>query len=401
MRPRVRAFRAAHGVSATSRPTAIHEPASTIFGQSAMRRQRMQITTAAAASTSGVSGRTSVPSPVKKPASANAAASLRASVSCRTGAMPCAPISAPARRIERRLRENPHEHQQRERSEERRESFSDNRSGVARGERTQRRQPQAQLLQRAMFCRSRRNSRSDQRCENASDEINHSLREHHCDPTATKDRINRGEKCGIPGHSLIHRHQLPVDEQAVNAVVEPIARQFFVEFCIARIKWKMRDEIQPQRKTAEQRRNKMTVGNRQHARSRATGARCHSLQSICASAFRQCDATKNQPANQAARDCGRINAIVRLLPSHCTQQRFPGSSTVEHSAVNRRVASSNLARGAISYGLPTQVKTLQVRKFSRFKLVGMNRIVPFAVLVNALIARYPFAVAARFPSSFR
>ena len=25
---------------------------------------------------------------------------------------------------------------------------------------------------------------------------------------------------------------------------------------------------------------------------------------------------------------------------------FPGSSTVEHSAVNRRVASSNLARGA-------------------------------------------------------
>src|SRR6266446_7993354 len=26
--------------------------------------------------------------------------------------------------------------------------------------------------------------------------------------------------------------------------------------------------------------------------------------------------------------------------------RFPGSSTVEHSAVNRRVASSNLARGA-------------------------------------------------------
>jgi hypothetical protein len=27
--------------------------------------------------------------------------------------------------------------------------------------------------------------------------------------------------------------------------------------------------------------------------------------------------------------------------------RFPGSSMVEHSAVNRRVASSNLARGAI------------------------------------------------------
>ena len=28
---------------------------------------------------------------------------------------------------------------------------------------------------------------------------------------------------------------------------------------------------------------------------------------------------------------------------------FPGSSTVEHSAVNRRVASSNLARGAIFF----------------------------------------------------
>ena len=37
---------------------------------------------------------------------------------------------------------------------------------------------------------------------------------------------------------------------------------------------------------------------------------------------------------------------------------FPGSSTVEHSAVNRRVASSNLARGAILFlDLPRIQKT--------------------------------------------
>ena len=37
-------------------------------------------------------------------------------------------------------------------------------------------------------------------------------------------------------------------------------------------------------------------------------------------------------------------------------QKFPGSSTVEHSAVNRRVASSNLARGATSFD-PLDPKT--------------------------------------------
>ena len=45
---------------------------------------------------------------------------------------------------------------------------------------------------------------------------------------------------------------------------------------------------------------------------------------------------------------------------------FPGSSMVEHSAVNRRVASSNLARGAIStafsvvYGYASQSRFLRV-----------------------------------------
>src|SRR6266403_5716076 len=38
----------------------------------------------------------------------------------------------------------------------------------------------------------------------------------------------------------------------------------------------------------------------------------------------------------------------RLQPprKHQKMEMFPGSSMVEHSAVNRRVASSNLARGA-------------------------------------------------------
>ena len=35
-----------------------------------------------------------------------------------------------------------------------------------------------------------------------------------------------------------------------------------------------------------------------------------------------------------------------LLQEPSLPARFPGSSMVEHSAVNRRVASSNLARGA-------------------------------------------------------
>jgi hypothetical protein len=36
---------------------------------------------------------------------------------------------------------------------------------------------------------------------------------------------------------------------------------------------------------------------------------------------------------------------------HQKMEMIPGSSTVEHSAVNRRVASSNLARGAKLFGL--------------------------------------------------
>jgi hypothetical protein len=39
-------------------------------------------------------------------------------------------------------------------------------------------------------------------------------------------------------------------------------------------------------------------------------------------------------------------APLKVLQSEEFGPRFPGSSMVEHSAVNRRVASSNLARGA-------------------------------------------------------
>src|SRR5882724_6406103 len=40
-----------------------------------------------------------------------------------------------------------------------------------------------------------------------------------------------------------------------------------------------------------------------------------------------------------------IHGLKRPRKYHKIEM-FPGSSTVEHSAVNRRVASSNLARGA-------------------------------------------------------
>jgi hypothetical protein len=49
-------------------------------------------------------------------------------------------------------------------------------------------------------------------------------------------------------------------------VVEPIARQLFVEFRVSRVKRKMSDEIQSQREAAEQRRDKMTIGNAQRVR---------------------------------------------------------------------------------------------------------------------------------------
>ena len=45
----------------------------------------------------------------------------------------------------------------------------------------------------------------------------------------------------------------------------------------------------------------------------------------------------------------RVDSALTLIYTLLSPQRlflFPGSSTVEHSAVNRRVASSNLARGA-------------------------------------------------------
>ncbi len=48
----------------------------------------------------------------------------------------------------------------------------------------------------------------------------------------------------------------------------------------------------------------------------------------------------NHPNVRSAKDV-RMRCYNRLHTS-----RFPGSSMVEHSAVNRRVASSNLARGA-------------------------------------------------------
>ena len=65
---------------------------------------------------------------------------------------------------------------------------------------------------------------------------------------------------------------------------------------------------------------------------------------------------------------------TRIKQTGC---QFPGSSTVEHSAVNRRVASSNLARGAI---LPPEFQNFrhssrQQHKISRnvIRGAGYNR----------------------------
>jgi hypothetical protein len=47
-----------------------------------------------------------------------------------------------------------------------------------------------------------------------------------------------------------------------------------------------------------------------------------------------------------ANDAPRIRPL-KIARNYQKIKLFPGSSMVEHSAVNRRVASSNLARGAI------------------------------------------------------
>jgi hypothetical protein len=64
---------------------------------------------------------------------------------------------------------------------------------------------------------------------------------------------------------------------------------------------------------------------------------------------------------QLSRNLREVPALTPLIASDKLTQleqpivslRFPlpGSSMVEHSAVNRRVASSNLARGANSFSL--------------------------------------------------
>src|SRR6202041_2834891 len=67
------------------------------------------------------------------------------------------------------------------------------------------------------------------------------------------------------------------------------------------------------------------------------------------------------------RGCASLSAIVRWSTDYPHQ--FPGSSMVEHSAVNRRVASSNLARGA-TFLPETDLLTQHVTTL----LCGCNRV---------------------------
>jgi hypothetical protein len=61
--------------------------------------------------------------------------------------------------------------------------------------------------------------------------------------------------------------------------------------------------------------------------------------------------------------CGGFARLVTALQLPFLPARFPGSSMVEHSAVNRRVASSNLARGAIPYDFANLDETPPTRKY--------------------------------------
>ncbi len=89
---------------------------------------------------------------------------------------------------------------------------------------------------------------------------------------------------------------------------------------------------------------------------------------------------------------------LSVVKSKSCQARFPGSSTVEHSAVNRRVASSNLARGAI---LPLESES--VTQHVTTTLCGCNRVqlrtFRLKVQSRSLPLRRPFCETSRPPST--
>ena len=194
MRPRVRAFRAAHGVSAARQ--AHRHPCA---GESNLRPIRQAPPTDA-----DHNGRRGQHErrfrPNQRPESGNKACGCeRTSLSSSQGLLSDRRSiqradRVPARSIQRGLSENPNEHEERDRGEERRESLRDHRCCVARCERTQCRQPQRDCC-RERFLRRWCNSSGDQRSENTRDEINPSLSEHHRDSSAAEHGINRCEKC--------------------------------------------------------------------------------------------------------------------------------------------------------------------------------------------------------------
>jgi hypothetical protein len=94
------------------------------------------------------------------------------------------------------------------------------------------------------------------------------------------------------------------------------------------------------------------VKRRRSFRARANAARrveCGRLRSLRAS-VRSAPALATMCALACRVDSAR-RVVYTFLARHAPQLQarplLPGSSMVEHSAVNRRVASSNLARGAI------------------------------------------------------
>src|SRR5439155_10240024 len=105
----------------------------------------------------------------------------------------------------------------------------------------------------------RRHAAGDARGQDASRKIDKCLHEHDSFASRTSQKVNRGEKRRIAGDARIRGKKLPVGVEAVNSVIQPVAGQLFVVGGIAGIEGEAPDEKEAQRKSGEQRWQKVFV----------------------------------------------------------------------------------------------------------------------------------------------
>src|SRR5712692_2505855 len=155
--------------------------------------------------------------------------------------------------VERRSRWR-QKNQQRERSEKCRQHLRERHGRIIRREWTKRRQPE-RSGGNAAACRVgsvRSQASGDARGQHARRKIEESLREHDGLSACAGQKINPRKKCGVAGRASIRGNKLPVGVEAINAVVQPVACEFFVISRVAGIKGESPDEKEAQGKSSEE-----------------------------------------------------------------------------------------------------------------------------------------------------